>query len=40
MSRNRGYGDLSLTGERRQPMVSINGDLEVEHSGLEVSESK
>jgi len=40
MPLNRGHGDLSLTGEGRQPMVSTYGDLEVEHSGLEVSESK
>jgi hypothetical protein len=40
MPLNRGYGELSLTGEGRQPMVSSNGDLEVEHSGLEVSEGK
>jgi hypothetical protein len=37
---NRGHGDLRLTGAGRQPMVSSNGELEVEHSGLEVSESK
>ena len=40
MPLSRGHGDLSLTGEGRQLMVSTNDDLEVEHSGLEVSESK
>jgi hypothetical protein len=29
--------DLRLTAEGRQPMVSTNEELEVEHSGLEVS---
>ncbi len=37
MPLNRGHGDLSLT---RRPMVSRSGELEVEDSGLEVSESK
>src|SRR6266700_2620988 len=30
------HDELSLTTERRQPMVSSNDDLEVEHSGPEV----
>ena len=36
MPLNRGHGDLSLTGEERRPMVSPSGELEAEHSGLEV----
>jgi len=40
MPLSRGHGDLSLTGEGRQLMVSTNDDLEVEHPGPEVSESK
>jgi hypothetical protein len=40
MRLTRGHGDLSLTGEGRQHMVSTNADLEVEHSGLEVGKSK